>query len=103
MGRAIGQTNDICVKREFNLNLYLSEGEKKKLEKMAYLQGISMSEFVREALNEKYKKILDEEVRQYEHSGVHSEIHKRTREPDPYDPERFGDDRDGGCYCEAGA
>ncbi len=79
MGRAIGQTNDICVKREFNLQIYFSECEKKKLEKMAYLQGISMNEFVRKAIEDEYEKILSEEVRQYEHSGVRSEIHKGAR------------------------
>jgi hypothetical protein len=102
MGRAIGQTNDSCVKRDIVFNLYFSECEKKKLEKMAYLQGISMNEFVREALNEKYKKMLDEEVRQYEHSRVHSEIHKGSRKPDSDDSERTGTDRDCGSDGKTG-
>lgn len=98
MGRHVGQTDKFCAKRDFVLMLYLSDGEKKKLEKTAWLQGVSCNEFVRKAIEDEYKKILNEEVRQYEHSGMRPAVFQSPRKPDPDDSERgrasgFGDIR----------
>lgn len=103
MGRQVGLTNELCVKREFSYPLYFNEAEKQKLERTAYLQGMTKADFIRQALEHEYKRILDEEVRQYEHSGMHSEIHKGAREPDINRSERSWTDRDGGCDGKAGS
>ena len=60
--------------RSVGVSVLLSKSEYKKLEKAAWLKGISMSAFIRKALEDEHKKILDEEVRQYEHSGLHSAV-----------------------------
>lgn len=43
--------------------LQLTESEHTKLKKKSMLAGISMNEFVRQALNEKYARILLEEIK----------------------------------------
>ena len=42
--------------------LMLTESEHEKLKKKSMLAGISMNEFIRQALNEKYARILREEL-----------------------------------------
>lgn len=66
MGRPVGQTNELCVKREFLYSVYFSEAEKRKLERNAYLQGMTKADFIRLALEHEYKKILDEEVQAWQ-------------------------------------
>lgn len=43
--------------------LMLTESEHTKLKKKSMLAGISMNEFVRNALNEKYARILNDEIK----------------------------------------
>ncbi len=57
------------------MSVRLSKSEYKKLERAAWLKGISMAAFIRKALEDEHKKILDEEVRRYEHSGMHSAVY----------------------------
>lgn len=44
-------------------SLMLTGSEHMKLKKKSMLAGMSMSEFIRQALNEKYARILNEEIK----------------------------------------
>lgn len=90
------------MKKNKKVQVTLYESERQKLEKEAWKKGMTLSAFIRMALDHEYKKILDEEVRQYEHSGMHSEIHKGARESDPDNSERGRADWFGDTYRETG-
>ena len=48
----------------------LSNSEASKADRLAWLAGMSTSAFIREALNEKFDRIRNEEIRLYDkHSG----------------------------------
>ena len=76
------------------ITIRLSESEYRKLVREAWLKDMSINAFVRMALGNEYKKILDEEVRQYGTSGMCSEIHRQAWEPDTDDSGRYRAGRD---------
>ena len=50
--------------------LLLTESEHMKLKKKSMLAGISMNDFIRQALNEKYARILIEEIKTWRKRNV---------------------------------
>ena len=85
------------------ITIRLSESEYKKLVREAWLRNMSINAFIRMALGNEYKKILDEEVRQYGTSGMCSEIHRQAWKPDTYDSGGPWTDWDDGGDRKAGA
>ena len=89
--------------RTKQIAVMLSESEYKKLVREAWLRNMSINAFVRMALADKYKKILDEEVQQYGTSGMRSEIHRQAWESDTDNSGGSWTDWDDGGDRKAGA
>lgn len=52
--------------RNFKFDFKMSESEYIKLKKASWLGGVTMAEFIRDALNAKYSKMTEQEIRRNE-------------------------------------